>query len=116
MTKLASETPSQPLDPKLPSFKKEKSLFWSVFLSTFITIFLAEMGDKTQLATLLIAAESGSPWIVFTGAALALIATSLLGVLLGILLAKRLAVRIQEIAVGALLIIVSVGLLWDAVH
>ena len=47
--------------------------------STFITIFLAEMGDKTQLVTLLMSAESQSPWIVFIGAALALISTSLLG-------------------------------------
>lgn len=116
MTKLAPETSSTPPVQKIPSLKSEKRLFWNVFLSTFITIFLAEMGDKTQLATLLITAQSGSPWIVFAGAALALIATSLLGVLLGMWLAKRLAARIQEIAVGTLLIIVSVGLLWDALH
>ncbi len=115
MTKLAPETPSTPHSQKSPTLKPEKSLFWNVFLSTFITIFLAEMGDKTQLATLLITAESASPWLVFAGAALALIATSLLGVLVGMWLAKRLAVKIQEIAVGTLLIIVSVALLWDAI-
>ena len=48
------------------------------------------MGDKTQLATLLLSAQSSSPWIVFVGAALALIATSLVGVLLGYWLSKRL--------------------------
>jgi putative Ca2+/H+ antiporter (TMEM165/GDT1 family) len=36
-----------------------------IITSTFITVFLAEIGDKTQLTTLMIAAESGSPWVVF---------------------------------------------------
>ena len=54
-----------------------------VFTSTFITIFLAEMGDKTQIATLLMTAESHAPWVIFLGAATALISTSLVGVLLG---------------------------------
>jgi putative Ca2+/H+ antiporter (TMEM165/GDT1 family) len=53
--------------------------FWAIFGSTFLTIFLAEMGDKTQLATLLMTAQSRSPWVVFAGAALALAATSILG-------------------------------------
>ena len=44
-------------------------------------MFVAELGDKTQLATLLLSAQSGSPVLVFIGAALALIASSLVGVL-----------------------------------
>ncbi|MEM1426978.1 MAG: TMEM165/GDT1 family protein, partial [Cyanobacteria bacterium P01_H01_bin.130] len=39
-----------------------------VFGTTFGAIFLAEFGDKTQLALLLMTAESQSPWVVFTGA------------------------------------------------
>ena len=55
----------------------------AVLLSTFTTVFLAELGDKTQLATLLLSAQSGQPWLVFSGAALALICSSLVGVLVG---------------------------------
>ena len=39
-----------------------------IFASTFFTIFLAELGDKTQLTTLLLSAQSHAPWIVFAGA------------------------------------------------
>ncbi|MEM6613363.1 MAG: TMEM165/GDT1 family protein, partial [Cyanobacteria bacterium P01_C01_bin.72] len=46
---------------------KQQNNFWLVFSSTFITIFLAEMGDKTQLVTLLMSAESQAPWTVFIG-------------------------------------------------
>ena len=57
--------------------------FTTVLLTTFTTVFLAELGDKTQLATLLLSAQSGQPWVVFLGAALALISSSLVGVLVG---------------------------------
>lgn len=89
---------------------------WSVFSSTFLTIFLAEMGDKTQLATLLMSAESQSPWVVFAGASAALIATSLLGVLLGRWLARCLSPKTLEISAATLLLFISVLLLWDVVN
>ncbi len=94
----------------------QKSSAWSTFFSTFITIFLAEMGDKTQLATLLLSAESQSPWIVFLGAGTALIATSLVGVLLGRYLAKVLSPRTLDIAAGMLLMVISILLLGDVVE
>ena len=56
---------------------------WKLLASTFLTIFLAELGDKTQLATLTLAASGSSRWIVFAGAALALVATSAIAVLAG---------------------------------
>jgi Ca2+/H+ antiporter, TMEM165/GDT1 family len=56
---------------------------WRVFLTTFGVIFLAEMGDKTQLAAMTMAAQSKKPWAVFIGAALALTAVSAIGVVLG---------------------------------
>ena len=52
-------------------------------MTTFATIFLAEMGDKTQLAAMTMAAETKRPWAVFVGAALALVCVSALGVLVG---------------------------------
>jgi Ca2+/H+ antiporter, TMEM165/GDT1 family len=99
-----------------PPITRLKSGAWSTFLSTFITIFFAEMGDKTQLATLLLSAQSQSPWVVFAGAGSALIATSLVGVLLGRFLAKVLSPKTLDIAAGGLLAIVAVLLLWDTVH
>jgi Ca2+/H+ antiporter, TMEM165/GDT1 family len=85
----------------------------ATFSSTFITIFLAEMGDKTQLATLLMTAQSKSPWIVFLGAGSALIATSLVGVLLGRWLSKVLTPETLDLLAGGMLMLISVTLLWD---
>jgi putative Ca2+/H+ antiporter (TMEM165/GDT1 family) len=56
---------------------------WRIFLTTFGVIFLAEIGDKTQLAAMTMAAESKKPWAVFVGAALALTLVSAIGVILG---------------------------------
>jgi putative Ca2+/H+ antiporter (TMEM165/GDT1 family) len=89
--------------------------FWSVFISTFLTIFLAEIGDKTQLATLLLAAQSGSPWLVFTGATLALISTSLLGVLIGYWLSKKVTPKFLDFFLVLLLLLVAGWLLADVV-
>ncbi len=50
--------------------------------TTFITLFVAELGDKTQLACMLLTAETRKPWTVFVGASLALVLVSLLGILL----------------------------------
>jgi putative Ca2+/H+ antiporter (TMEM165/GDT1 family) len=54
-----------------------------VLLTTFGIIFLAEMGDKTQLAAMTMAAQTKRPWAVFIGASVALAAVSGLGVLVG---------------------------------
>jgi putative Ca2+/H+ antiporter (TMEM165/GDT1 family) len=56
---------------------------WRVFMTTFATIFLAEMGDKTQLAAMTMAAETKRPLTVFLSAALALVCVSALGVAVG---------------------------------
>jgi Ca2+/H+ antiporter, TMEM165/GDT1 family len=89
---------------------------WKEFSLAFVTIFLAELGDKTQLATLLMAAESRSPWMVFAGAAFALVLTSLLGVSVGHWLARRLSPQTLQTATGASLLLISLLLLWDVVH
>ncbi len=84
-----------------------------IFGTTFITIFLAEIGDKTQLSTLLMSAESHSPWMVFMGSAAALITTSLLGVLLGSWIANRLSPKTVEKSAGVMLLLISLMLFWD---
>ena len=55
----------------------------SLLLSTFLTVFIAELGDKTQLATLTISGTSNKPLAVFLGSASALVLASLLGALTG---------------------------------
>lgn len=55
---------------------------WKLAASAFATLFVAELGDKTQLACILMTAQSKKPWSVFIGSALALVLVSLLGVLL----------------------------------
>jgi len=56
---------------------------WRVFLTTFGVIFLAEMGDKTQLAAMTMSAQTKKPWMVLLGASLALVAVSAIGVVVG---------------------------------
>lgn len=57
----------------------------SAFITVFVTVFLAELGDKTQLATVLFASDGErSPWLVFAAAAAALIASTGLAVVLGV--------------------------------
>ena len=68
----------------------DSNSFLSILITTFSTIFLAELADKTQLATLMLSAQSGRPLIIFIGAALALITTSILGVLIGRWIANNL--------------------------
>ena len=55
----------------------------SLLLSTFITVFIAELGDKTQLATLTMSGTSQKPLAVFLGSSAALIFASLIGALAG---------------------------------
>ncbi len=96
--------------------KKLRQGALAVFGSTFLTIFLSEMGDKTQVATLLMSAESQSPWLVFAGASSALVATSLLGCLLGRWLANRVSPQMLKTAAGVSLLFIAVQLLWEITH
>lgn len=84
-----------------------------VFGSTFLTVFLAEFGDKTQLSILFMSAESQAPWIVFAGSAFALVATSLIGVLLGHWVSTRLTPKTVETLAGASMLLIAATLFWD---
>lgn len=111
---MADTSVAQAKSKKKPA-SNETSAFWGVFLSTFVTILLAELGDKTQLATLLLSAQSQAPWIVFLGAGLALVSTSLIGVLLGQWLSKRVSEETLDICAGILLLLITIGLVGDIV-
>ena len=96
--------------------KEDKELeksFSSIFIATFTTIFIAELGDKTQIATLMLSAESGKPIIVFIGSSLALISSSVVGVLIGKWLSKRISPSKFELFTGFLMIVISLFLAYD---
>ncbi|MEA5514839.1 TMEM165/GDT1 family protein [Nodularia sp. UHCC 0506] len=105
----------EPLQPVVTDSQKKQESVAAIFATTFITIFLAEIGDKTQLSTLLMSAESHAPWVVFIGSGAALITTSLLGVLLGGWMANRLSPKIVEKSAGMMLMFISLMLFWDVI-
>jgi putative Ca2+/H+ antiporter (TMEM165/GDT1 family) len=73
-----------------------------ILATVFFTVFIAELGDKTQLATMLFAADKDvSKWTVFAGAALALVATSALGVLAGSAISGFMSPRQLQLVAGA---------------
>ena len=73
-----------------------------ILLTVFATVFIAELGDKTQLATMLFASDKAvSKWVVFAGASLALIATSALGVLAGGFVSQYISPRQLQWIAGA---------------
>ena len=74
---------------------------FKLMITVFGTVFLAELGDKTQLATLLFAADRDvNKWLVFAGASLALVATSALGVLGGSLISHYVSERTLHVIAG----------------
>ena len=87
--------------------------FSTIFITTFTTIFIAELGDKTQIATLMLSAESGMPIIVFIGSSLALISSSLVGVLIGKWLSNKISPNKFSFFTGLLMIIISIFLSYD---
>lgn len=82
-----------------------------VFLTTFGMIFLAELGDKTQLATFAFAAESKSRLSVFLGSAGALILTSLLAVAFGAAVSKLVPTNYIKLGAGALFVLLGLWML-----
>lgn len=74
-------------------------------------VILAELGDKTQLATMMLVAEGKSPWAVFLGSASALVVSSLVGVLAGGFIGKYVPAMWVRIGAGSAFIILGVLLL-----
>tara|TARA_Y100001968_G_scaffold14436_1_gene11675 strand:+ start:1246 stop:1572 length:327 start_codon:yes stop_codon:yes gene_type:complete len=98
--------------------KEEKNLnknFFSIFITTFTTIFIAELGDKTQIATLMLSAESGKPIIVFMGSSLALIGSSVVGVLIGKWISQKISPSKFSFFTGVLMILISIFLAYDII-
>jgi Ca2+/H+ antiporter, TMEM165/GDT1 family len=84
---------------------------WKIFGTAFLTLFLAELGDKTQLAVITMTANTESKVSVFLGASLALITVTLLGVVFGGVLSQYIPTEYLQKIVAASFIIIGVLML-----
>ncbi|HEY8348095.1 MAG TPA: TMEM165/GDT1 family protein [Symbiobacteriaceae bacterium] len=80
---------------------------WKSALATFILVFFAELGDKTQLMVMSLAARSRSPHLVFLGAAAALVASSLLAALAGDTLLRAIPLRMVKLLTGVAFLVIG---------
>ncbi|MBQ0797879.1 MAG: TMEM165/GDT1 family protein [Porticoccaceae bacterium] len=79
-----------------------------VFFAMFTTIFIAELGDKTQFATMLFAADKDiSKWVVFLAAASALVLASAIGVLAGSVLSSLISAKVLSYIAGVGFIVIG---------
>jgi putative Ca2+/H+ antiporter (TMEM165/GDT1 family) len=84
-----------------------------LFATVFASIFVAELGDKTQLATLLFASQSAHPKLtVFAASASALVLTSAIGVLAGAWVSQHVSERTLQWVAGAGFIAIGAWILW----
>jgi len=82
---------------------------FKLFFTVFGTIFLAELGDKTQLAVMAMAAENKGALVwIFLGSALALVLTSLLGVALGGVITRFVPEHIIHYVAGGAFIVIGI--------
>ena len=84
---------------------------WKTILSTFGLIFLAELGDKTQLACIGLTCKARSPLAVFLGAVGALAVVTLLGIVFGEALANLVPATYIRKASGALFVVIGAVIL-----
>ena len=74
---------------------------WQTFLSVFVTILLAEIGDKTQLATVLFSSEADTnKWVVWVASSAALVLAAGIGVLVGAQLERFASPRALKLVAG----------------
>ena len=84
---------------------------WQVVVSTLAALFVAELGDKTQLAVITLAAKHRDPWSVFVGAAAALVLVTALGAAGGELITRVIPAEALR-RVAAVAFVVMGGLMW----
>lgn len=85
---------------------------WQLFGISFITVFLAELGDKSQLAAIALGSSAQSPRAVFIGSITALILASSLGVLAGESLAQLLPTKTLKCFAALGFTVLALRLLW----
>jgi putative Ca2+/H+ antiporter (TMEM165/GDT1 family) len=99
-------------NPKFQIPSRRIVMDWRVLLTTFGIIFLAEMGDKTQLAAMTMSADSKRPWMVFIGASLALICVSAIGVAVGGVVGNYVPIEWVKRIAAVAFILIGVLMLW----
>ncbi|WP_196159323.1 TMEM165/GDT1 family protein [Reinekea sp. G2M2-21] len=88
---------------------------WKIFATIFVSVFIAELGDKTQLATMLFAADKAvSKYTVFFAASAALIVASAIGVLAGTLLSEYINEKYLHYIAGVGFIAIGAYTLYSA--
>jgi len=81
---------------------------WRTFFTVFATVFVAEIGDKTQLATMLFAGEAKvSRWVIFAASASALTLAAALGVIVGAQLERFISPRTLKVVAGAGFVVIG---------
>jgi len=90
---------------------------WKLFATVFVSIFIAELADKTQLVTLLFAADKQvSKWVVFAGSASALVLASAIGVLAGAALSQFINMKIMSIIAGSAFMLIGAWTLYQGLQ
>lgn len=95
---------------------KEAGMDWKLLATTFGMVFLAELGDKTQLATFCLSADCNPKLPIFLGSAGALVTSSLIAVLLGDAVNRWIPALYIKLGAGAFFVIVGVYTLVSAVR
>jgi putative Ca2+/H+ antiporter (TMEM165/GDT1 family) len=83
------------------------------FWLTFVTLFVAELGDKTQLAVISLTSKTQEPIKVFIGAACALVLVTLLGVVLGEILVRYVPVSVIKKIAAAAFVVIGILMFFD---
>lgn len=86
---------------------------WKLMATTFLAVFVAELGDKTQLATLSFASSGQSRLSVFLGSALALVATSAIAVMVGEALSRVVSPLLLQRVAGIAFLVIGGWVLWS---
>lgn len=84
---------------------------WNIVVSTFVAVFFAELGDKTQLSTMMLASSKKAPASVFVGSAVALVLSSLIGVFIGDTLYRVVPAHVIRIVAGGGFLVIGILIL-----
>lgn len=90
---------------------RDREIEWRLVAGIFGLVFLAEIGDKTQLAVMLLSAESGSPLSVFLGASLALIFSTFLAVFFGAAISRVVPAEYLRLVAGGIFLMLGAFLI-----